>query len=344
MRLFRACWNTGVVTATDSWDMPLRTKLLVRALNRSRGSDRMLVDDEIARSRAWFAPTRIPYTWVTGPVPAGVEIADTAFAARDGHRVAVRTYRPRDTEGEALPALLWFHGGGWVLGNTRGYDPICAWLADRAHVTVLNVDYRLAPEHRAPQAVHDCVDAARWAASEASGPGIRHIGLGVAGDSAGGNLAAVAAQVLRDEGGADLAYAALVYPAVDATMSSESVALHAQAPILTRADMDAFLAHYLGDAEDALDPLDPLVSPLHAKDLSGLPPTLVQTADLDPLRDEGAAYAVALREAGVEARHTNYERVPHGFVSFPGATRVGRASREELVGWVRDHAHDTRLG
>jgi len=334
------------VTVTDSWDMPLRTRLLVRALNRSRGSERMLVPDEIARSRAWFAPTRVPYTWVTGPVPAGVEIAGTSFAARDGQSIEVRTYRPRGTGGEDLPALLWFHGGGWVLGNTRGYDPICAWLADRARVVVLNVGYRLAPEHRAPQAVHDCVDAARWAASGASdapGAGWRSGGLGLAGDSAGGNLAAVVAQVIRDEGGADVAYQALVYPAVDATMSSESVALHAEAPILTRADMDAFLAHYLGDAEDALDPLDPLVSPLHAAHLGGLPPALVQTADLDPLRDEGIAYARALRDAGVDTRHTNYPRVPHGFLSFPGATRGGVAAREELVRWVRDHAYDSRL-
>jgi acetyl esterase len=304
----------------------------------------MLSSDEIARSRAWFAPSRVPFTWVTGPVPAAVQIGGTSFAARDGHVVDVRTYRPRHSTGEALPAMLWFHGGGWVVGNTRGYDPICAWVADRARVVVLNVDYRLAPEHRAPQAVHDCVDAARWAASEASGPGIRHTGLGLAGDSAGGNLAAVAAQVLRDDGGAEVAWEALVYPAVDATMSSPSVALHADAPILTRRDMDAYLAHYLGDEDTALDPRDPLVSPLHANDLRGLPPTLVQTADLDPLRDEGAAYAAALREAGVEVRHTNYARAPHGFLSFPGATRVGAAARAELVDWVSRHTQPRQVG
>jgi acetyl esterase len=108
--------------------------------------------------------------------------------------------------------------------------------------------------------------------------------------------------------------------------------------------MDAFLAHYLGDGEDALDPLDPLVSPLHADDLGGLPPTLVQTADLDPLRDEGAAYADALRAAGVVVRHTNYPRVPHGFMSFPGATRVGGAARAELVEWVARHARPGTVG
>lgn len=332
------------MTVSDSWDMPLRTKLLARALSRSRGADRMQTIDEIARSRAWFAPARMPFTWVTGPVPRGVDIGATSFRARDGHEVAVRTYRPRGSRGEVLPAVLWFHGGGWVLGNTRGYDPICAWIADKARVAVLNVDYRLAPEHRAPQAAHDCVDASRWAASEAAGADIRHTGLGLAGDSAGGNLAAVAAQVLRTEGGAEIAYEALVYPAVDATMSSPSVAQHAEAPILTRGDMDMFLAHYLGDGDDALDPVHPLVSPLHAPDLDGLPPTLVQTADLDPLRDEGAAYAEALRAAGVVVRHTNYPRVPHGFMSFPGATRVGGAARAELVDWVSRHARPGTVG
>src|SRR6478672_792604 len=226
--------ETDAVTVSHSWDMPLRTKLLARALSRSRSAERMQTADEIARSRAWFAPARVPFTWITGSVPAGVEIGSTSFRARDGHEVAVRTYRPRHAESEALPAMLWFHGGGWVLGNTRGYDPLCAWIADRARVAVLNVDYRLAPEHRAPRAAHDCVDAARWAASDASGGGIRHSGLGLAGDSAGGNLAAVTAQVLRADGGAEIAYQALVYPAVDATMSSPSVAEHAQAPILTR--------------------------------------------------------------------------------------------------------------
>src|SRR3954469_12739811 len=109
--------HTGPVTATDSWDMPLRTKLLVRALNRSRGSEHMTVADEIARSRAWFAPARGPWAWVTGPIPSGAEIGAPSLEARDRPRVDVRTSRPRRTERQALPAMLWFHGGGWVLGN-----------------------------------------------------------------------------------------------------------------------------------------------------------------------------------------------------------------------------------
>ena len=330
------------MTATGSWDMPLRTKLLARALQRWRGGISTLTPDEITRSRTMFTPPRAPYTWVTGPVPGSVSVGEQSFTARDGHRVAVRTYRHRDARGDTLPALLWFHGGGWVLGSTRGYDPICAWLADTCRVAVLSVDYRLAPEHRAPQAAHDCIDAARWVAS--TGPdGIRPTGIGLAGDSAGANLAAVTAHALRDEA-VDVTYQALLYPAVDATMSSPSVAQHAQAPILTRPDMDAFLAHYLGDGEDALDPRDPLVSPLHAPDHERLPATLVQTADLDPLRDEGRRYADAIRRAGGRVRHTNYPRVPHGFMSFPGATRAGAAARVELAEWVTSHAHHGTVG
>jgi acetyl esterase len=153
----------------------------------------------------------------------------------------------------------------------------------------------------------------------------------------------VAAHLLRDEP-VDVTYQALLYPAVDATMSSPSVSRHAEAPILTRPDMDAFLAHYLGDGQDALDRRDPLVSPLHAPDHERLPATLVQTADLDPLRDEGGRYARALRAAGTPVRHTNYPRVPHGFMSFPGATRAGAAARRELADWVWGHAHRGSVG
>jgi acetyl esterase len=323
--------------------MPLRTKVLARALQRWRGGIAGLSPDGIARSRALFTPPRPPYTWVTGPVPASVEVGSTGFTARDGATIAVRTYRRRASAADTLPALLWFHGGGWVLGNTRGYDPICAWLADTCRVAVFSVDYRLAPEHRAPQAAYDCVDAVRWVATPGSLTGIRHTGIGLAGDSAGGNLAAVAAHVLRDDA-ADVTYQALLYPAVDATMSSPSVEQHAYAPILTRPDMDAFLAHYLGDADDALDRRDPLVSPLHAPDHARLPATLVQTADLDPLRDEGLRYAEALRQGGTPVQHTNYPRVPHGFMSFPGATREGARARAELARWVTAHARPEQVG
>lgn len=334
-------WHTVRVTSTSSWDLPLRTRLLALALGRLRPPVHRLTPAQVVDARAWKRPARRPYTWVTGPLYSDVEVADTSCPARDGAIVPLRLYRPTlPGAGPAVPApapvpvLMWFHGGGWVLGNLDLYDPICSWLAHEAQVLVVSVDYRLAPEHPAPSAVEDCVDAVRWMASHGADLGAAPDGLGVAGDSAGGNLAAVVSHVVRDEGGANIGYQALIYPATDATMSMPSVGLHANAAILTRADMEAFISHYLGAHEGGLAADHPLISPLHADDHHDLPPTLVQTADLDPLRDEGLAYADKLRASGVPLRVTNYPRAPHGFHSFPGATSVGRAARAELARWV----------
>jgi acetyl esterase len=288
----------------------------------------------IRRSRASVAPTVPPFTWVTGPVSRAVAIEDGTFPARDGHPVPLRVYRPAEA-GPAAPVLLWFHGGGWVLGSPRMYDPLCSHLAEAVSAVVVSVDYRKAPEHRAPQAVHDCLDATRWVATAGPQLGADPSRLAVSGDSAGGNLAAVVCQVVRDEGGPVIAHQALVYPATDATMSQPSVDEHAHAAVLTREKMTVFRAHYLG--EGGLAPDHPLVSPLWGRDLSGLPPALVQTADLDPLRDEGALYATRLSDAGVPVRLTNYLGAPHGFASFPGATPIAAQARAELVGELRSH-------
>lgn len=331
--------QTARMTRDASWDLPLPTRLLALALRHSRASVTQMSVDELPAVRARVIPARWPVSLITGPAFADVAISMTSFRARDGHEVPVRVYRPRPSAGgEAPPVLVWCHGGGWVLGNVRNYDPICSWLSHRAGVVVVSVDYRLAPEHRAPTAAYDCVDATRWVTSTADENRWHAKGLGVAGDSAGGNLAAVVAQVVRDEGGADIRHQSLIYPGVDATRSSASMAEHARAPILTRDDIDVFLGHYRGEGPDALGLKDPLLSPLYAADLAGLPPALVQTADLDPLRDEGMAYAAALRKAGVDVRLTNYRRAPHGFISFPGLTRVGEQARWELADWVAHHA------
>ncbi len=337
-------WHTERVTPTSSWDLPLRTRLLALALRRQRPSISRLGLSEIPAARSWKRPARPPYSWVTGAMYSDVEVSDASLPARDGFALPLRLYRPhlpgasRPESGTGpLPVLVWLHGGGWVLGNLDGYDPLCSWLAHEAQVLVVSVDYRLAPEHTAPKAVEDCVDAVRWIAAHGEVLGGDPAGLGIAGDSAGGNLAAVVSQVIRDEGGADVGYQALLYPATDATMSMPSIRTHAEAPILTRADLDAFLGHYLG-TEGGLAADHPLVSPLHASSLGDLPPTLIQTADLDPLRDEGLAYAEKLRSAGVPVQVTNYPRVPHGFHSFPGATPVGRAARSEFAGWVARHS------
>jgi len=159
----------------------------------------------------------------------------------------------------------------------------------------------------------------------------------VTGDSAGGNLAAVVCQVIRDGGGPKISHQALLYPATDATMSQPSIVENANAPNLTRAKIDAFLDHYLGP--DGLATNDPLVSPLWSASHQNLPPALVQTADLDPLRDEGRLYGERLAAAGVHVRQTNYVGVPHGFASFPGATNIGQQHRAELASELRRHLH-----
>ena len=248
----------------------------------------------------------------------------------------LRVYRPAGAH-EPLPLVVYFHGGGWVLGNTRMYDPLCTFLARAVEAVVVSVDYRLAPEHRAPKAVDDCVDSVRWLAEHADSLGGNAAHLAVSGDSAGGNLSAIVCQVVRDEGGPTISHQALMYPGTDATMSQPSIVEHATAPILTRAKIDAFLDLYLGP--DGLSATDPLVSPLWAASHADLPPALVQTADLDPLRDEGSLYAERLAAAGVPVRHTNYVGAPHGFASFPGATTIGQQHRAELVSELRRHLH-----
>jgi len=292
-----------------------------------------LTVEEIPRARAWAPPTRPPFTWVTGAVPAGVTIGAAGFTARDGYHVPVRFYRPR-TRGP-LPVVVFFHGGGWVKGTPRGYDPLCGFLADAVDALVVSIDYRLAPEFVAPQGVWDCVDAVRWVGAHAGPLGGDAERLAVCGDSAGGNLAAVVALVLRDEGGPRVAHQALLYPGVDATMSFPSVAELADAPMLTRREIVAYLHRYLDGS--GLDPKDPLVSPLWADDLTGLPSALVQTADLDPLRDEAEAYAARLADAGVGVRATNYLGAPHGFMSIPGVTPCAAQARLELATELRRH-------
>ncbi|HYN29174.1 MAG TPA: alpha/beta hydrolase [Dermatophilaceae bacterium] len=287
--------------------------------------------DGIVRARAETVPARAPFTWVTGPVRREVAVLAAAAPVRDGTPVPLRVHRPVVPHAGPLPVVVHLHGGGWVLGSPMGYDPLCSHLAAELPALVVSVEYRMAPEHPAPTAAHDCVDATRWVAGHAGGLGGDGTRMAVAGDSAGGNLAAVVAQVLRDEGGPALAAQALIYPATDMTMSSPSVTEQSNRPILSRRSMDAFRDHYCPPGTDLTDPV---VSPLFGR-LDGLPPALVQTADLDPIRDDGIRYAVALRAAGVPARLTNYRRVPHGFASFPLVTPVGRAQRAELVGFLR---------
>ncbi len=268
-----------------------------------------------------------------GRIDPTVAITASAATARDGHRVRLRVYRPpgRSAPSAPAPLVVFLHGGGWAQGNVVNYDSLCTEIAASAGAVVVSVDYRMAPEDKAPRAAYDCIDATRWLLDHADGYAVDPARVALAGDSAGGNLAAVVAQVLRDEGCRAIRGQALIYPATDCTMASPSIDEHAGAPILTKADIVAFLGHYLDGSGVAAD--DPIVSPLHGR-LDDLPPALIQVADLDPIRDDGIRYAAALRRAGVPVTLTSYRRAPHGFASFPGAYRGGAGHRRELVDFL----------
>ena len=214
--------------------------------------------------------------------------------------VPVRLYSPSDADGLAL--LVYFHGGGWVIGSLDTHDGTCRALANRAGCRVVSVDYRLAPEHRFPAAVDDCWAVTRWAFGQARA-------VAVAGDSAGGNLAAVVALRARDEG-LPVAYQVLIYPVTDHRLDTRSYEEKAEGYGLTRASMRYFWDHYLGGADGA----HPDASPLRAPSVAGVAPALVVVCEHDVLRDEGAAYAERLREAGVAVRLSEYEGMIHGFV------------------------------
>ena len=311
----------------------MRTRLFVAALQRSGAVNVDVQDaDALRRSRESVPPVVRPFSWITGPLHADVERFDTEFRARDGARIGLRVNRPRELSGGSLPVVVHLHGGGFISGTPRQDDPLCSFLAHSLRAVVVSVDYRLAPEHRFPVALHDAFDAVRWVAGNAGRWGADGDRLAVVGASAGGNLAAALCILARDEGDPRIAAQALLCPATDATRSLPAHREPAR-PILTRAYIDQALTSYVGPGD--VDLRDPRLSPLHAADLRGLPPALVQTAELDSLRDDGVEYAARLAAAGVPARATTYLGVPHGFYRFPGATVVGTQARHELVTELR---------
>jgi acetyl esterase len=228
--------------------------------------------------------------------------------------IPLRLYRGNGVDkGRPQPALVYFHGGGWVIGDLESHDQLCRALANAIPSIVVAVDYRLAPEHKFPAAPEDAIAATRWIAENAGRLGIDAGRLAVAGDSAGGNLAAVVSLDARDRGVPRLVHQVLIYPGTDMRMGWPSLERHAQQLPLTRAGMQWFVGHYLGNESDKNDWR---ASPLLARSLENLPPALVITAGFDPLCDEGEAYAEALRKAGVVVAHERFEGQIHGFVSM----------------------------
>ncbi len=248
--------------------------------------------------------------------------------------VPARLYRPSDDAGLGL--LVYFHGGGWVVGNLDTHDNACRGLANASGHAVLSIDYRLAPEHPFPAGLSDCIEATRWAAANASELGCDGRKLAVGGDSAGGNYAAIVSQLAP----VPLAYQLLVYPAVDARCDMPSVHENAEGYFLTLSSMKWFYGHYLSGPQG--DVSDPRVSPLLADDaaLRNSPPTLVITAGFDPLRDEGEAYAARLAALGVPTTLTRYAGMFHGFFSLgdlidDGQGAIAQAGRELALAVAR---------
>jgi acetyl esterase len=247
--------------------------------------------------------------------------------------IPVRIYRPGG-DGE-FPAVAFFHGGGWVAGDLDTHDVICRILTNAARCVVVSVDYRLAPEHRFPAGPEDCYGATVWLANHAAALGADPSRLAVAGTSAGGTLAAAVALMARDRRGPRIGFQVLWYPATDADLDTASHREYSSGSyyLLSRADMEWFWNCYLSSERDRANPY---CCPGVAKDLSGLPPALIVTAEYDPLRDEAEEYAARLKRAGVAARCTRYEGVTHAFTGMAPVVDKGRRSILEAAAAMRE--------
>jgi acetyl esterase len=260
--------------------------------------------------------------------PVG-KVEDRMIPGADGE-ISVRVYTPEGTG--PFPVLVYYHGGGWVIGNLDAYDPTCRALTNAVRCVVVSIEYRLAPEHKFPAAPEDCYAALQWVGANADGINGDPMRIAIGGDSAGGNLTAVVAQMSRDRGGVRPVYQLLVYPVTDHGYDTPSYRENADDYLLTKDAMVWFWNHYLGSESDGNSPL---ASPLRADNLRDLPPALVITAEFDPLRDEGEAYAAKLRDAGVPVMLTRYDGMIHGFFSLGAVLDQGKNAMAEAAAGLR---------
>jgi acetyl esterase len=315
----------GPPTVVDGRTLDGRTQWFLQLLARS--GQQPLHELGVAKGRAEFDAYQPMLSGA--PAPVG-EIIDRMIDGPAG-RLRVRLYRPAGAVARLLPAVLYFHGGGFVIGSLESYDLPCRYFCARTGCAVVAVDYRLAPEHRFPAAIDDSVGAFRWLSAEAVGLGIDPARIVVAGDAAGGNIATVAARLLREEARPPCLQW-LIYPVTDLGMDSPSYTSCGNGFLLTRAGMEWARGHYLNDPSEADDPR---VSPLRANDLAGLPPALIYTAGFDPLRDEGQAYADRLSAAGVKTIHREFESLIHGFAGMRGALQAAARAMDDMVAGLR---------
>jgi acetyl esterase len=259
-------------------------------------------------ARQLFRETRPAST----PTPPQIGMVRDLTADGPLGPIPLRVYRPAGVPASTpLAVLVFFHGGGWVIGDLETHDVLCRQLTAGSGVSVVSVDYRLAPEHKFPAAVDDAWAATRWVVAHAGELAVDASRVAVGGDSAGGNLAAVVTLLARDKGAPAIAVQVLIYPVTDLVGETQSYRDFAEGYLLTREGMRWFIAHYLtAEAEAA----DWHASPIRAQSLAGLPPALIVTAGFDPLRDEGEAYAERLRDADVRVDAVCYGGMIHGFV------------------------------
>jgi acetyl esterase len=284
-----------------------------------------------AQARAALAARRVPAANiddVRGTVDATVPGSD------DG-AIAIRIYHPHGEVDRRRPGIVFYHGGGFVLCDIESHDGFCRALARGSQAVVVSVGYRLAPEHRAPAAALDCFAAFRWVIAHATDLGIDPRRTAVAGDSAGGNLAAVTAIMCREQRVTGPAAQLLLYPAIDPSFDTDSYRRYATGYVNTRAAMRWYWSQYLGD-EGISEPAY-LVAPARADSHAGLPPAVIVTAGLDPLHTEGCDYARRLSEAGVDVVHRDFPGLYHGFMtnpSFPAAASALRLVHRDLRRWL----------
>ncbi len=283
-----------------------------------------------AEAREFYSQAR----FVSNPEPPELEKVQPLTIPSPTGPIPARLYTPtklRKADGLA-PCLVFFHGGGWVIGDLDSHDVVCRKLADEGELIVVSVDYRLAPEHKFPAAVDDAIAATRWIAEHAKQHGIDASRLMVGGDSAGGNLAAVVAIAARDGNGPAIAGQVLIYPAIDFAMTHPSHREPETSILLTHSVIRWFRDHYLNGAADVHDWR---ASPARAKTLIGLPPAYVLTAGADPLRDEGDEYAHRLTEAGVPVTYRHFPGQFHGFFTMGKLLQQANVAASEIGVWLK---------
>jgi acetyl esterase len=307
--------------------MPLHPQLALMRAHRAASGARPLYEMSLAEARAADLASIKADRGTAHPVGEVVPLRIPG----DGGDLDARLYRPAGTPDEPLPVVAYFFGGGWVLGNLETSDGICRRLCADTGCLVVSVAYRLAPEHPFPAAPRDCHAAVSWLAAHAAELGGDPARLAVAGDSAGGNLAAAVTLQAREAGPA-LAAQVLVYPNVAYGAETPSMRDNADPYFFNRTSVGWYWGHYLADPGDGADPL---ASPLRAADLSGLPPALVVTAEYDPLRDEGEQYAERLRAAGVPVELARYDGMTHGFFTMTGTLEAAREATARVAEYLR---------